>query len=48
MIEDVIITTDAKVGFKDADFALLIGSKPRGKGESRADVLKPNAKIFVT
>lgn len=48
LIEDVIITTDARVGFKDADFALLIGSKPRGPGESRADVLKPNAKIFIT
>ena len=36
------------VGFKDVDFALLVGSKPRGPGMERADLLKDNGKIFVS
>lgn len=34
-------------GFKDVDFALLIGSKPRTKGMERADLLNDNGKIFI-
>ena len=34
-------------GFKDANWCLLVGSKPRGKGMERADLLKDNGKIFV-
>lgn len=32
--------------FKDADYALLVGSKPRGKGMERADLIKANGDIF--
>ncbi|MES1929769.1 malate dehydrogenase [Salinisphaera dokdonensis CL-ES53] len=32
--------------FKDADIALLVGSKPRGKGMERSDLLKANGDIF--
>jgi malate dehydrogenase len=40
-------TGDPKVGFKDADVALLVGAKPRGPGMERKDLLMENAKIFI-
>src|SRR6056297_3008803 len=39
-------TDDANVAFKDSQFALLVGAKPRGPGMERADLLQENAKIF--
>jgi malate dehydrogenase len=42
----VVTTDDANVAFKDADYALLVGAKPRGPGMERADLLMGNAKIF--
>ena len=41
------LTDDPNKGFKDADWCLLVGSKPRGPGMERADLLKDNGKIFV-
>jgi malate dehydrogenase len=38
---------DPKVAFKDADYALLVGAKPRGPGMERKDLLLENAKIFI-
>jgi malate dehydrogenase len=35
------------VGFKDANWCLLVGAKPRGPGMERADLLKDNSKIFI-
>jgi malate dehydrogenase len=35
------------VGFKDANWSLLVGGKPRGPGMERADLLKDNGKIFA-
>ncbi|MDH5433909.1 MAG: malate dehydrogenase [Gammaproteobacteria bacterium] len=46
LLHDVVCTDDAKVAFKDADFALMVGAKPRGPGMERADLLKDNGKIF--
>ena len=46
LLEEVIVTTDLSVGFKDADYVLLIGSKPRTKGMERSDLLSDNGKIF--
>ena len=40
-------TADPKVAFKDADYALLVGAKPRGPGMERKDLLMENAKIFI-
>ncbi len=40
-------SSDAKVAFKDADFALLVGAKPRGPGMERKDLLLENARIFI-
>jgi len=37
---------DANVAFKDADYAFLVGAKPRGPGMERADLLEGNAAIF--
>ena len=42
----VVATDQADVAFKDIDYALLVGAKPRGPGMERADLLKGNAQIF--
>ncbi len=39
-------TDDPNVAFKDSDFALLVGARPRGPGMERKDLLEANAKIF--
>ncbi len=38
--------SDPKVAFKDADYALLVGARPRGPGMERKDLLEANGKIF--
>ncbi len=40
-------TDDPRVAFKDADYALLVGARPRGPGMERKDLLMENAKIFI-
>jgi len=40
-------TDDAKTAFRDADYALLVGARPRGPGMERKDLLAENAKIFI-
>jgi malate dehydrogenase len=47
LLEEVIQTSDLNVGFKDCDWALLVGSVPRKAGMERADLLGINGKIFV-
>lgn len=42
----VEISDDANVAFKDADYAYLVGAKPRGPGMERNDLLEANAAIF--
>ncbi len=37
---------DANIAFKDADYAFLVGAKPRGPGMERGDLLEGNAAIF--
>ena len=46
MLNGVIATDQVDDAFKDADYALLVGAKPRGPGMERADLLKGNAQIF--
>ena len=41
-------SADPEQGFADADYAILVGAKPRGKGMERADLLRDNGKIFTT
>jgi hypothetical protein len=43
----VSIGTDPYAVFNDADWALMIGAKPRGPGQERADLLDQNGRIFV-
>ncbi|MCP4043618.1 MAG: malate dehydrogenase [Gammaproteobacteria bacterium] len=47
LLRDIIVTDDPNVAFKDSDYALLVGAKPRGPGMERADLLKENAGIFT-
>lgn len=42
----VVGTDDPNVAFKDADYALLVGARPRGPGMERKDLLEANAAIF--
>jgi malate dehydrogenase len=39
--------SDPAVAFKDADYALLVGARPRGPGMERKDLLSANAQIFT-
>ena len=47
LLDDVVITSNLSVAFKEIDYAFLVGAKPRGPGMERADLLKDNGKIFV-
>ncbi|HET8551326.1 MAG TPA: malate dehydrogenase [Gammaproteobacteria bacterium] len=46
LLVDAVATDKADEAFKDADYALLVGAKPRGAGMERKDLLQENAKIF--
>ena len=46
LLAGAVATDDANVGFKDADYALLVGAMPRKKGMERKDLLTANSKIF--
>ena len=46
LLEGIVCTDDPDVGFKDADYALLVGARPRGPGMERKDLLEANAAIF--
>ena len=42
----IVATDDPDAAFKDADYALLVGARPRGPGMERKDLLEANAAIF--
>lgn len=46
LVAGIVATDKAEVAFKDADYAILVGAKPRGAGMERKDLLLENAKIF--
>ncbi|MCC5864610.1 MAG: malate dehydrogenase [Wenzhouxiangella sp.] len=46
LLHGVVATTDLEEGFRDADYAILVGARPRGPGMERADLLSENGKIF--
>jgi malate dehydrogenase len=46
LVQDIVATDDPNVAFKDTDFALLVGARPRGPGMERKDLLEANAAIF--
>jgi len=45
-LSGVVATDDANLAFKDSDYALLVGARPRGPGMERKDLLEANAQIF--
>jgi len=45
-LNKVVASSDANVAFKDCNFAMLVGARPRGPGMERKDLLLENAKIF--
>ena len=47
LLAGMVGTDDAKVAFKDANIAMLVGARPRGPGMERKDLLLENAKIFT-
>lgn len=47
LLKSVIASHDPHVAFKDADIALLVGSKPRSKGMERSELLTANGAIFT-
>ena len=46
LLSDMVPTDDPNVAFKDADYAFLVGARPRSAGMERSDLLKVNAEIF--
>ncbi|HET6631129.1 MAG TPA: malate dehydrogenase [Rhodanobacteraceae bacterium] len=46
LLSGTIATDDANVAFKDVDYALLVGARPRGAGMERKDLLSANGAIF--
>ncbi|MFK7801535.1 MAG: malate dehydrogenase [Anaerolineae bacterium] len=46
-LKEIVMTDDPNVAFDGANWALLVGSKPRGKGMLRGDLIKENGPIFV-
>jgi malate dehydrogenase len=47
-LQGIVATDKPEEAFRDTDYALLVGAKPRGPGMERSDLLKENAKIFST
>ncbi|MEM6672615.1 MAG: malate dehydrogenase [Planctomycetota bacterium] len=47
LLRDMVLTSDLDEGFKDANWALLVGAKPRGPGMERGDLIRENGPIFV-
>jgi len=47
LVESVVPTADLNEGFRDINWALLVGSVPRKAGMERKDLLGINGKIFI-
>ena len=46
LVAGIVQSDDPAVAFKDADYCLLVGARPRGPGMERKDLLEANARIF--
>ena len=46
LLMDIVATDHAEKAFRDADYALLVGARPRGPGMERKDLLSANGQIF--
>ena len=47
LLHGIELTSDPNTGFKDANWCLLVGSKPRGPGMERGDLIRENGPIFT-
>ena len=47
LLAGVVVTDDPTIAFRDADYALLVGARPRSKGMERKDLLEANGAIFT-
>ena len=47
LLDSVIASDDPNVAFKEAEYALLVGARPRGPGMERSDLLEANGAIFT-
>jgi len=47
LLQGMVLTSEPLVGFQDANWCLLIGSRPRGPGMERNDLIKVNGPIFT-
>lgn len=47
LLENVVVTDNAETAFDGVNWALLVGSKPRGAGMERSDLIRENGPIFV-
>jgi len=48
LLDNIVVTDNAEVAFDGVNWALLVGSKPRGKGMLRGDLIRENGPIFTT
>ena len=46
LVQGIVATDDPNTAFAGVNFALLVGSRPRGPGMERKDLLEANAQIF--
>ncbi len=46
LLQEIVCTDDPETAFKDSNYALLVGARPRGPGMERKDLLEANAAIF--
>src|SRR5918996_6123832 len=46
LVAGIVATDDVNIVFKDADYALLVGARPRGPGMERRALLEANGGIF--
>jgi malate dehydrogenase len=47
LLQGMVLTSDPNEAFKDANWCLLVGSKPRGPGMERNDLIRENGPIFT-
>ena len=47
LLEGLVLTDDPAEAFDGVNYAMLVGSKPRGKGQERSDLIRDNGPIFV-
>lgn len=48
LVHNILVTSNPDEGFKNADYVVLVGAKPRGPGMERKDLLEQNGAIFKT